>query len=311
MKIAIVGAGQVGAATAVQVVEKSLAEEVMLVDVVEGMPQGKALDLYESTPVVGRDVKVTGSNKFEDIKGAGIVVVTAGFPRKPGMSRMDLLKANIDIIKPVAQAIKTSAPDSKVIIVTNPLDIMTYVAHVILGFPHHRVVGMAGILDTARFRTFLSMETGFSVGDIQAMVLGGHGDAMVPLPRFATVGGIPLSNFIAEERLKQIIQRTRDGGAEIVKLLKTGSAYYAPGAAVAQMIEAMVRDRKRVLPCCAYLEGQYGYKDVCVGVPVVLGKNGVEKVVQLDLNAEEKAGLEKSTKELVETIAELKKNAML
>src|SRR5712692_3091274 len=268
VKIAFAGAGQVGASAALEAVNRELCNEIILIDIIEGLPQGKALDMYESTPIKGVDVTVKGSNKWKDIQGSDIVVVTAGFPRKPGMSRLDLLKSNIDIVKPITQQVKQQAPESKLLIVTNPLDIMTYVAAKVTGFPRNRVFGMAGVLDTARFRTFVAMELGVSVRDVQAILMGGHGDSMVPLPRYSSVSGIPLTELMTEEQIGRIVKRTREGGGEIVQLLKTGSAYYAPGAAIVDMLEAMVRDKKRVLPACAYLQGEYGYNDVCAGVPV-------------------------------------------
>ncbi len=305
MKIAFAGAGQVGASAALEAVNRELCDEVILIDIIEGMPQGKALDMYESTPIKGVDVRVKGSNKWEDIQGSDIVVVTAGFPRKPGMSRLDLLKSNIDIVKPIAQQVKQQAPESKLLIVTNPLDIMTYVAAKVTGFPRNRVFGQAGVLDTARFRTFVGMELGVSMRDVQAMLMGGHGDSMVPLPRYSSVSGIPLTELMTKEEIDRIIKRTREGGAEIVQLLKTGSAYYAPGAAIVDMLEAMVRDKKRVLPACAFLEGEYGYKDVCAGVPVLLGRSGVEKILELKLSEEEKNLFKKSVEELQSTINEI------
>ncbi len=311
MKIAFAGAGQVGASAALEAVNRELCNEIILIDIIEGLPQGKALDIYESTPIKGVDVKVNGSNKWEDIQGSDIVVVTAGFPRKPGMSRLDLLKSNIDIVKPITQQVKQLAPESKVLIVTNPLDIMTYVATKVTGFPRNRVFGMAGVLDTARFRTFVAMELGVSVRDVQAMLMGGHGDSMVPLPRYSSVSGIPLTELMKEEQIERIVKRTREGGGEIVQLLKTGSAYYAPGAAIVDMLEAMVRDKKRVLPACVYLKGEYGYNDVCAGVPALLGRDGIEKVVELKLTEEEKGLFKKSVEELQSAITEIQSANLL
>lgn len=311
MKIAFAGAGQVGASAALEAVNRELCDDVVLIDIIEGMPQGKALDMYESTPIKGVDVKVRGSNKWEDIEGSDIIVITAGFPRKPGMSRLDLLKSNIDIVKPISQQIKEHTSDSKVLVVTNPLDIMTYAAVKVTGFPRSRVFGMAGVLDTARFRTFVATELGVSVRDVHAMLMGGHGDSMVPLPRYSSVSGIPLPELMPKEQIDRIVKRTREGGGEIVQLLKTGSAYYAPGAAIVDMVEAMIRGKKRVIPACAYLEGEYGYKDVCAGVPVVLGKDGVEKILQLKLTEEEKDLLKKSVEELQTAIAEIRSGNLL
>lgn len=305
MKIAFAGAGQVGASAALEAVSRELCNEIILIDIIEGLPQGKALDMYESAPMKGVDVKVKGSNKWEDIQGSDIVVVTAGFPRKPGMSRLDLLKSNIDIVKPITQQVKQQAPESKLLIVTNPLDIMTYVAAKVTGFPRNRVFGQAGVLDTARFRAFVAMELGVSMRDVHAMLMGGHGDSMVPLPRYSSVSGIPLTELLSKEQIDRIVKRTREGGGEIVQLLKTGSAYYAPGAAIVDMLEAMVRDKKRVLPACAYLQGEYGYNDVCAGVPVVLGRDGVEKVIELKLTEVEKELFKKSVEELQSAIAEI------
>ncbi len=306
MKIAFAGAGQVGASAALEAVNRELCNEIILIDIIEGLPQGKALDMYESTPIKGVDVKVKGSNKWEDIQGSDIVVVTAGFPRKPGMSRLDLLKSNIDVVKPITQQVKEKAPDSKLLVVTNPLDIMTYVAAKVTGFPRNRVFGMAGVLDTARFRTFVAMELGVSVRDVHAMLMGGHGDSMVPLPRYSSVSGIPLTEVMEKEQIDRIVKRTREGGGEIVQLLKTGSAYYAPGAAIVDMLEAMVKDKKRILPACIFLQGEYGFNDVCAGVPALLGRDGVEKVLELKLTEEEKGLFKKSVEELQSAITEMR-----
>ncbi len=306
MKITVIGAGNVGATTAQRIVDKALAQEVVLVDVIEGIPQGKALDLYQSTPVEGVDVRVTGTNGYEETKDSDIIVHTAGLARKPGMSRDDLLMANTEIVKScMAQAAKYS-PNAVIVNVANPLDVMTYVAMKVTGFPSHRVFGMAGILDTARYRTFLSMELNVSVRDIFAMVLGGHGDSMVPLSSATTVGGVPVTDLIPKDRLDAIIKRTRDGGAEIVGFLKTGSAYYAPSAGAVEMVDAIVNNRNRLLPCAAWLTGQYGLKDVYVGVPVKIGRNGVSEIVEMKLTPEESAALKKSADDVKGNIAKLK-----
>ncbi|HYR52644.1 MAG TPA: malate dehydrogenase [Candidatus Dormibacteraeota bacterium] len=303
-KISVVGAGNVGASAALYLAEAEMGD-VTLIDIVEGVAKGKALDLLEAGPVRGYDTMIEGSGDMKAVAGSDLIIVTAGLPRKPGMSRTDLLKANADIIRGIAQAIKEHAPKAIVITVTNPLDVMTYLLHRITGFPRERVIGMAGVLDSARFRAFLAMEIGASVEDIQAMVLGGHGDTMVPLLRYSTVGGVPIEKFIGKERLAEIVQRTRDGGAEIVKLLQTGSAFYAPAASAVQMAESILRDKKRLLPACAYLNGEYGFRDLYLGVPVILGSRGMEKIVELDLTAEEKAALSKSAEEVKKGIADL------
>jgi malate dehydrogenase len=305
-KITIVGAGNVGATAAHWAAAQELGD-VVLVDIpqVGDMPKGKALDLYESAPISGSDCKITGTNGYEETADSDVVVITAGVPRKPGMSRDDLLSINSGIVKGVAEQAAKYSPNSVLIVVSNPLDAMVYVAWKTSGFPTNRVVGQAGILDTARFRTFISMELGVSVEDVSALLMGGHGDTMVPLPRYASVGGIPVTQLIPKERLDQIVQRARDGGAEIVNLLKTGSAYYAPGAAVVQMVEAIIRDKKRVLPCAAYCDREYGVGGYFVGVPVVLGTGGVEKVIEVELDATERAAFEKSVaavKDLVKAL---------
>jgi malate dehydrogenase len=303
-KVTVVGGGNVGASCAARLAQLELAD-VVLVDVLEGVPTGKALDMLQSTPVLGVDVTLTGVNGYEATADSDVVIFTAGFPRKPGMSRDDLLWANYDIVKPtVEQAVKYS-PNSILIVVTNPLDAMCHVALAVSGFPKQRVIGMAGILDTARFRAFISQELGVSVEDIVALVLGGHGDTMVPLVRYTSVGGIPLTGLMNAETIDRLVKRTRDGGAEIVKYLKTGSAYYAPASGAVQMAEAILKDKKRVLPCSAYLEGEYGIDKLFVGVPVKLGAAGIEKVFELDLSVEESAALKKSAgavKELVEVM---------
>jgi malate dehydrogenase len=303
-RVAVIGAGNVGASVGLFVAERGLAD-VVLIDIVEGMPQGKALDIRQALPLRSLGPAVEGSNDLAAVKGASVVVMTAGFPRKPGMSRSDLLKANADIVRPAAEAVKRHAPDATVIVVTNPLDVMAHLFWKTTGFPKARVLGMAGILDSTRFRTFIAMELGVSGGDVQAMVLGGHGDSMVPLPRYTTVGGIPITELISGDRVAQISQRTRDGGAEIVKLLKTGSAYYAPAMSAVEMVEAILTDQKRLVPCSVLLEGEYGMKDLFIGVPVVLGARGVEKIIQLELGSDELAALQKSGKDVADMIAEL------
>jgi malate dehydrogenase len=304
-KVTIVGAGHVGASCAVCLAGKGLAD-ITVVDVLDGIPQGKSLDILQSGAVEGADVSVVGANDYETTANSDIVVFTAGFPRKPGMSRDDLLWANYDIVKnTVEQAVKHS-PDAILIVVANPLDAMCHVAHKISGFPKHRVMGMAGILDTARFRTFIARELDVSVEDVTAPVLGGHGDTMVPLVRYTSVAGIPLSDLLDAETIQRLVKRTRDGGAEIVKYLKTGSAYYAPAAATVQMIQAILLDKKRVLPCSAYLEGEYGINGLFVGVPVKLCAKGIEKIIEIKLTEEEAAALQKSAsavKELVDVMA--------
>jgi malate dehydrogenase len=302
-RITVVGAGHVGATTAQRLAEKELAREIVLVDILEGIPQGKGLDQWQSGPVEGFDSRVVGANDYDLAKGSDIVVVTAGVPRKPGMSRDDLVKTNADIVKAVSQEIKRVAPAAYVIVVSNPLDVMCYVAREVTGFPRERVLGMAGILDTARYRTFLSDAIGVSVEDIQAMVLGGHGDSMVPLISYTTVSGIPITQFISGDALDAIVQRTRKGGGEIVAHLKTGSAYYAPSAGAVQMAEAIVKDKKRLLPCSAWLEGEFGLKDVYLGVPCMLGAGGMEKVVEIELSKDEQAALEKSAEAVRSTMA--------
>jgi malate dehydrogenase len=303
-KVTVVGGGNVGANCALRIAGKELAD-VVLVDIVEGVPQGKALDILESGPVEGYDVTVTGANGYETTADSDIVIITAGFPRKPGMSRDDLLLANYEIVKNATEQAVRYSPNAILILVTNPLDAMCWVAQQISKFSRNRVIGMAGVLDTARYRTFLAMELGVSVENITALVLGGHGDTMVPIVRLTTVGGIPITELLPQERIDSIVQRTRDGGAEIVKYLKTGSAYYAPSAAAVEMAESILKDKKKVLPCAALLEGEYGYHGLYVGVPVKLGANGIEKIYEVKLAPEEKAQLDKSAasvKELVEVL---------
>jgi malate dehydrogenase len=293
-KISVIGAGHVGEVTAFKIAEKELAENVVLLDVIEDMPIGKGLDMREGGPVGKYDSKIFGTNSYEDTADSDIVVITAGKPRKPGMSRDELVDANFNIVKPVTEEVVKNSPNTILIIVSNPLDAMAYTSFKVSGFPKQRVVGMAGILDTTRYRTFLSMETGISVESIQALVLGGHGDTMVPIARYTTVSGIPITKFIPEERLQEIIQRTAKGGGEIVKYLKTGSAYYAPALAVTEMVESIALNKNKILPCAAYLEGEYGINDLYFGVPVKLGANGVEEVVEIDLNDEEKTAIKES-----------------
>jgi malate dehydrogenase len=303
-KVTVIGGGNVGANTALYVAERGLAD-VTLIDIVEGMPQGKGLDLTQAAPLWHSAARVTGSNSLDDVKGSSVVVMTAGFPRKPGMSRSDLLKANADIIVPAAEAIKKHAPNAYVIVVTNPLDVMAYLMWRRTGFPKQRVLGMAGVLDSTRLRAFVAMELNVAAYDVQAMVLGGHGDSMVPLPRYTTVGGIPIPELLPKERIEAISQRTRDGGAEIVKLLKTGSAYYAPAMSAVEMVQAILKDEKRVIPCSVLLNGEYGLKDLYLGVPVVVGAGGVEKVIELGLTPDELKALHASGAGVKEMIDEL------
>ncbi|MBW1823403.1 MAG: malate dehydrogenase [Deltaproteobacteria bacterium] len=303
-KITIVGAGNVGATSAHWAAEKELGD-IVLVDIVEGMPQGKALDLMEARPVEGFDVTITGTNGYEETADSDLVIITSGLPRKPGMSREDLLQKNKEIVSSVTKSVVAKSPESIIIIVSNPLDTMSYVAKVVSGFPKHRVMGMAGILDSARFKVFIAMELNVSVEDIQAMVLGGHGDSMVPLPGNASIGGIPLTQLLSKERIDAIVARTRKAGGEIVALLKTGSAYYSPSASAIQMAEAILKDKKRILPCCAYLEGEYGLNDIYFGVPVKLGSNGIEQIIEVSLTEEEKELVLQSGKAVKESISSL------
>ncbi len=305
-KIALIGAGNIGGTLAHLIGLKELGD-VVLFDIVEGTPQGKALDIAESTPIEGVNASYSGANDFSAIAGADVIIVTAGVPRKPGMSRDDLIGINAKVMKSVGEGIKAYAPDAFVICITNPLDAMVWVLREVSGLPHHKVVGMAGVLDSARFRHFLAEEFNVSVQDVTAFVLGGHGDTMVPLARYSTVAGIPLPDLIkmgwtSQEKLDKIIQRTRDGGAEVVALLKTGSAFYAPAAAAVEMAESYLKDKRRVLPCAAWVDNSYGQKGIYVGVPVVIGANGVEKVVEIDLNAEEKTAFDKSVASVQELI---------
>ena len=305
-KISIIGAGHVGATTAHWAAAKELGD-LVLVDIPEtgGMPAGKALDLFEAGPVEGFDCRIVGSNGYEETENSDVVVITAGMPRKPGMSRDDLLNVNTNIVKPIAEQAAKFSPNAIPIVVTNPLDAMVHVAWKSSGFPTERVVGQAGILDTARFRAFLSMELGVSVEDISTLLLGGHGDTMVPLPRYTSVGGIPVMQLLSKERLDAIVERTRKGGGEIVQLLQTSSAYYAPGAAVAQMIEAIVRDKKRLLPCAAYCDKEYGIGGCFVGVPVILGRGGVEKIIEIELDDTERAAFDESVTSVKQLINSL------
>jgi malate dehydrogenase len=304
-KITVVGAGFVGATAAHWAAAKELGD-VVVVDIIEGMPQGKGLDLFESSPVEGFDAKVLGTNDYKDTAGSDVVIITAGIPRKPGMSRDDLLNTNTNIVRAVTEQICKNSPNAYLIIVSNPLDAMTYVAYKVSGFPTNRVMGMAGVLDAARFRSFIAMELGVSVKDIQAFVLGGHGDTMVPLPRYTTVSGIPIPDLIPKERIDAMVDRTRNGGGEIVALLKTGSAFYAPSASAVQMAESILRDQKRILPCCAYCNKEYEVGGYFVGVPVLLGAGGVEKVIEIKLTAEEKALFGKSVAAVKDLVKVLK-----
>ena len=305
-RITVVGAGHVGATQTHRLAEMQVAREVVLVDILEGIPQGKALDLYESGPVLGFDTRVIGTNGYEDSAGSDIVIITAGIPRKPGMSRDDLLATNAGIVRSVSEQVKKTSPDAIIIVISNPLDVMTYVAKDTSGFPANRVFGMAGVLDTARYRTFIAERLKVSVEDIQALVLGGHGDTMVPLVRYTTIAGVPLSQFLSQDEIDGLIDRTRKGGAEIVAYLKEGSAYYAPSAGAAQMVEAVAYDKKRILPCAAWMEGQYGISDTYLGVPCKLGRNGVEEIIEVELTADEKAALESSAEHVKSTVARLK-----
>ncbi len=301
-KVTVVGAGNVGATVGQRVAERDYAD-VTLVDVIPDMPQGKALDILEAGPVLGYDSLVIGSNGYDETEGSDIVVITSGIARKPGMSRDDLIRTNQGIVTQVTQEVARRSPNAIIICVTNPLDAMVQLAHKVSGFPKQRVLGMAGVLDTARFRTFIAQELGVSVRDVQAFVLGGHGDTMVPLTRASSVAGVPLADLIPAERLAQIVQRTRDGGAEIVALLKQGSAYYAPSASVLQMIDSILLDKKMIMPCSVYLEGEYGINGLFVGVPAKLGAKGVEEIIQLDLSHEEQAALQKSADSVKELVS--------
>jgi malate dehydrogenase len=304
--ITVVGAGNVGATTAQRIAEKELSRRVVLVDIVEGVPQGKGLDQWQTAPIEGFDSRVIGTNGYEETAGSEIVIITAGIARKPGMSRDDLMNTNAGIVKAVSEQVARTSPNAVVIVVSNPLDVMCYVAKKVTGFPRERVLGMAGVLDTARYRAFLAEALDVSVRDIQAMVLGGHGDTMVPLVNYTTVSGIPVTQLMKREQLDQIVARTRTGGAEIVSLLRTGSAYYAPSAAAVQMAEAIVNDQKRILPCSAWLTGEYGHKDLFLGVPCKIGRRGLEAVLEVDLSPEESSALARSADAVREPMASLK-----
>ncbi|MCB0407941.1 MAG: malate dehydrogenase [Bdellovibrionales bacterium] len=305
-KITVVGAGFVGSTCAHWAAAKELGD-VFLVDINDGAAKGKALDLFEASPVEGFDSKVTGTADYKDTAGSDVVIITAGLPRKPGMSRDDLLATNAKIMKSVCEGVKEYSPNAVVIVVSNPLDAMAFVAKNVLGFPRERVIGMAGILDGARFRSFIAEEANVSVKDVQAFVLGGHGDTMVPMPRHCSIGGVPLTEMLSQDRIDALVDRTRKGGAEIVGLLKTGSAYYAPSASAVQMAEAILKDQKRILPCAAYLQGEYGVNDLFLGVLCKLGGKGMEEVVEIQLNETEKAGLQNSINAVNDLVAALEK----
>jgi malate dehydrogenase len=305
MKVTIVGAGNVGATNAISLAEKGIVNEIVILDILDGIPQGKGLDMWEAAPVFGFDTMVRGTNDYADTKNSDIVVITAGLARRPGMSRDDLLAKNAEIVTDVVKNVMSTSPDSIIIMISNPLDVMAYLAMKVSGFPAERVVGMAGILDTARFRSFIAMEAGVSVEDIQSMVLGGHGDSMVPLPRYTTISGIQLSQFLDDATIDRLVERTRKGGGEIVSYLKTGSAYYAPAAASMQMVESIVLDKSRIFPCSAYLSGQYGIEDVFVGVPVKLGKEGIKEIIEIELTPEESKALQTSASGVKATISKL------
>ena len=304
MKITVIGGGNVGSTTALFIAMKELANEVVLLDITPDVPIGKGLDMYESMPVFGSDTKIIGTNSYDDTANSDIVIITAGVPRKPGMSRDDLLTINADILKDCATKSYAKSPNAYFIVVANPLDVLTYLTIKLTGLPRNRVLGMAGVLDTSRYKTFIAMELGVSVKNVDALVLGGHGDTMVPLPRYTTVGGIPVTDLIPKDKLDAIIARTANGGGEIVKYLKSGSAYYAPAASVTEMVEAIVKDKKTILPCSVLLEGEYGFNDVVMGMPVKLGKNFMEGIMPLNLNEEELAGLNKSASAVAVTIKE-------
>ena len=305
-KITVVGAGNVGATTAQRLAEKRLAREIVMVDVIEGVPQGKGLDQWESAPIEGFDTRIVGANDYAAAAGSELFVVTAGIARRPGMSREDLLRTNVDIVKSVGQEIRKHAPRAIVIVVSNPLDTMCYVMKETLGAPRERVMGMAGVLDTARYRAFIAEALDVSVEDIQAMVLGGHGDTMVPLVGYTTVSGIPLGQLMRPDAIEKLVDRTKNGGAEIVAYLKTGSAYYAPSSAAVQMVEAIALDKKRILPCAAWLEGEYGHRGIYLGVPCKLGARGLEQIVEVELTPKERVALGKSAEAVRESIALVK-----
>jgi malate dehydrogenase len=303
-KITIVGAGFVGSTAAHWIAAKELGD-IVLVDIIEGIPQGKGLDLLEASPIEGFDLHVVGTNDYADTAGSDVIVVTSGAPRKPGMSREDLIKINANITSDCISKAAPLSPNAVIIMVNNPLDTMAYLAKQVSGFPKNRVVGQAGVLDSARYRTFIAQAAGVSVEDVQAMLMGGHGDEMVPLPRYTTISGIPVTEFISEERLNAIVERTKKGGGEIVALLKTGSAYYAPAAATVQMVEAILKDKKRVVPCAAYLQGEYGLSDLFFGVPVVIGAKGIERILELPLTDDEKALAQRSANLVKDSIGAL------
>ncbi len=303
-KIALIGGGNIGGVLAELIAYRELGD-VVLFDVVEGLPQGKALDIAEGAPLAGADAKVTGTNRYEDIAGADLVIITAGLARKPGMSRDDLLAKNLEIMKSVAQGVKQNAPNAHVIVISNPLDAMVYTFKQVSGFPKNRVVGMAGVLDSTRFRTFVAWELGVSVEDVQALVLGGHGDTMVPLPRYTTVAGIPVTQLISKEKLDAIGVRTQNAGGEVVNLLKTGSAFVSPAASAIEMAESILKDKKRVLACACWLDGEYGVRGVYVGVPCVLGAGGVEKVLEIELNADERKLFDASLEHVRSLVAQI------
>jgi malate dehydrogenase len=305
-KATVIGAGHVGATAAQRLAEKELCD-VVLIDIIEGVPQGKALDLAEAAPIEKHDSRLIGANEYDASAGSDIVIITAGIPRKPGMSRDDLISTNAGIVKTVTRHVATLSPDSVLIIVSNPLDAMCHVAYETSGFPKERVLGMAGVLDSARFRSFIAAELNVSVENTHAFVLGGHGDTMVPLPRYSTVAGIPITELLSEDRIEALVRRTRNGGAEIVGLLKTGSAYYAPASAAVEMAESILKDKKKILPCAAYLEGEYGINGLFIGVPVKLGAKGAEQIVEITLTEEEKAALQKSAAAVQELKEVLKK----
>jgi malate dehydrogenase len=307
-KVSVIGAGNVGATAAQRLAEKELCD-VVLIDIIEGLPQGKALDLAEAAPIETHDAHLTGSNDYAASANSDIVIITAGIPRKPGMSRDDLLNINAGIMKTVTEEVAKLSPDAILIIVSNPLDAMCHVAYETSGFPKNRVIGMAGVLDSARFRSFIATELNVSVENTTAFVLGGHGDTMVPLPRYSTVAGIPITELLSKERIDALVERTANGGAEIVSLLKTGSAFYAPASAAVEMAESILKDKKKILPCAAFLKGEYGFNDLFIGVPVKLGTNGVEEIIEITLTAEEKAALEKSADAVRELKEALKKLA--
>lgn len=307
-KVTIVGAGNVGATAAQRLAEKELCD-VVVVDIIEGVPQGKSLDLTQAAPIEKHDAHLTGANSYEASANSDIVIITAGIPRKPGMSRDDLLSTNRGIIRSVTKEVVKYSPNAILIIVSNPLDAMCHVAMEESGFPKHRVIGMAGVLDSARFRAFISMELNVSVENIHALVMGGHGDTMVPLPRFSTVAGVPITELIEAKRIEEMVARTRNGGAEIVSLLKTGSAYYAPASAAVEMTESILKDKKKILPCAAYLTGEYGISNLFVGVPVKLGAKGIEQIIELKLSAQEQQALKKSASAVQELVDAMKKMA--